>query len=453
MPGSECISVHVGQAGIQIGSSCWELYCLEHGVHKDGSLQNVPGQSAETFNFFDESPSGKVKPRAVFVDLGPSAVDEVRVGEYSGLYGEKQLVSGGLEDSGGNFARGHVTLGEQYYELALSAIEDQVERCDSLDGFLVFCSWGGGTGSGYGAQLMEHLRVNYSKSTIVQFAVQPSPSRNMDSSVLEPYNSLLAMFWTADVADYFVLFDNEALEDICKSKVWINDPKHSDYNQIISQAVSSVTSSFRFEGFCDRMESKFIGLTPFGRMKYCMTSHAPLESIEGFLGRGSRELIVDCCSEESQMMKCENLEDEKYMGINFTFRGRGLFTPYVVNDDIKYIKSTGKIQFVEWCPGGFNLELLEAPPAFHTNSRIARMDHAVSTLSNSTAMSQSFKRIAKKVDKLYSRRAFVWWLCGEGMEEGEISEGRENLKFLLEDYEDLTKDEDEDYFDEDSDYD
>ena len=27
----ECISVHVGQAGCQIGNACWELYCLEHG--------------------------------------------------------------------------------------------------------------------------------------------------------------------------------------------------------------------------------------------------------------------------------------------------------------------------------------------------------------------------------------------------------------------------------------
>ena len=28
----ECISVHVGQAGVQIGNACWELYCLEHGI-------------------------------------------------------------------------------------------------------------------------------------------------------------------------------------------------------------------------------------------------------------------------------------------------------------------------------------------------------------------------------------------------------------------------------------
>lgn len=28
----EVISIHVGQAGVQIGNACWELYTLEHGL-------------------------------------------------------------------------------------------------------------------------------------------------------------------------------------------------------------------------------------------------------------------------------------------------------------------------------------------------------------------------------------------------------------------------------------
>lgn len=34
----EVISIHVGQAGVQMGNSCWELYCLEHGIRPDGIL-------------------------------------------------------------------------------------------------------------------------------------------------------------------------------------------------------------------------------------------------------------------------------------------------------------------------------------------------------------------------------------------------------------------------------
>jgi len=28
----ECISIHISQAGIQVGNACWELYCLEHNI-------------------------------------------------------------------------------------------------------------------------------------------------------------------------------------------------------------------------------------------------------------------------------------------------------------------------------------------------------------------------------------------------------------------------------------
>jgi hypothetical protein len=34
----ECISIHIGQAGIQVGNACWELYCLEHGIKVRSSL-------------------------------------------------------------------------------------------------------------------------------------------------------------------------------------------------------------------------------------------------------------------------------------------------------------------------------------------------------------------------------------------------------------------------------
>ena len=42
----EVISIHIGQAGIQMGNSCWELYCLEHGINPDGRLSNDDSSDA-----------------------------------------------------------------------------------------------------------------------------------------------------------------------------------------------------------------------------------------------------------------------------------------------------------------------------------------------------------------------------------------------------------------------
>ena len=69
----EVLSLHIGQAGVQIGSSCWELYCLEHGIQPDGKTE-VESTSESHKTFFNESGSGKKVPRAIFVDLEPSVV-------------------------------------------------------------------------------------------------------------------------------------------------------------------------------------------------------------------------------------------------------------------------------------------------------------------------------------------------------------------------------------------
>jgi tubulin alpha len=47
-------------------------------------------------------------PRAIFVDLEPTVIDEVRTGAYRQLFHPEQLISG-KEDAANNFARGHYT--------------------------------------------------------------------------------------------------------------------------------------------------------------------------------------------------------------------------------------------------------------------------------------------------------------------------------------------------------
>ena len=76
----ECISIHVGQAGVQMGNSCWELYCLEHGIRMNGTMDLEAQSQAKVDDsystFFSETGSGKHVPRAIFMDLESRLVQE-----------------------------------------------------------------------------------------------------------------------------------------------------------------------------------------------------------------------------------------------------------------------------------------------------------------------------------------------------------------------------------------
>ena len=122
----------------------------------------------------------------------------------------------------------------------------QADQCTGLQGFLVFHSFGGGTGSGFTSLLMERLSVDYGKKSKLEFSIYPAPQ--VATAVVEPYNSILTTHTTLEHSDCAFMVDNEAIYDICRRNLDIERPTYTNLNRLIGQIVSSITASLRFDG-------------------------------------------------------------------------------------------------------------------------------------------------------------------------------------------------------------
>ncbi|KAF9587491.1 hypothetical protein IFM89_003430 [Coptis chinensis] len=226
--------------------------------------------------FFNETGGGKHVPRAIFVDLEPTVIDEVRTGTYHQLFHPEQLITS-KEDAANNFARGHYTVGKEIVDLCLDRVRKLADNCTGLQGFLVFNVVGGGIGSGLGSLLLERLSIDYGKKSKLGFSIYPSPQ--VSTVVVEPYNSVLSTHSLLEHTDVAMLLDNEAIYDICRKSLDIERPTYTNLNRLISQVISSLTTSLRFDGAINVDVIEFqTNLVPYPRIHFMLSSYAPLIS-------------------------------------------------------------------------------------------------------------------------------------------------------------------------------
>ena len=422
----EVISIHLGQAGIQAGNACWELYCLEHGIQPDGQMPSdkTIGGGDDAFNtFFSETGSGKHVPRTVFVDLEPTVVDEVRTGTYRQLYHPEQLISG-KEDAANNYARGHYTIGKEIVDLVLDRIRKLADNCTGLQGFLLFNAVGGGTGSGLGALLLERLSVDYGRKSKLSFTIYPSPQ--VSTAVVEPYNCVLSVHQLVENSDESLLLDNEALYDICFRTLKLTTPTFGDLNHLVAAVMSATTCCLRFPGQlnCD-LRKLAVNMIPFPRLHFFMIGFAPLTS------RGSQQYRALTVPELTQqmfdaknMMAAADPRHGRYLTACALFRGR--MSTKEVDEQMLNVQNKNSSYFVEWIPNNLKCAICDIPPK--------GLKMSVGFCGNSTCMQEVMKRVAEQFTSMFRRKAFLHWYTGEGMDEMEFTEAESNMNDLVSEY-------------------
>ncbi|TPX56597.1 hypothetical protein PhCBS80983_g04424 [Powellomyces hirtus] len=395
----EIISVHAGQCGNQIGAKFWEVVSDEHGIDPTGHYQGDSDLQLERISvYYNEANGGKYVPRAVLVDLEPGTMDSARAGPYGQLYRPDNFVFG-QSGAGNNWAKGYYTEGAELVESVLDVVRKEAENSDSLQGFQVFHSLGGGTGSGMGSLLVSKIREEFPDRMLATFSVMPSPK--VSDTVVEPYNATLAIHQLVENSDLSFMIDNEALYDICLRTLKITSPAYSDLNHLVSTVISGITTCLRFPGQLNADLRKLaVNMVPFPRLHFFTVGFAPLTA------RGSQayssltvpELTAQLFDAKNMMAACDPRHG-RYLTVSTIFRGK--VSTKEVEQQMYNMQTKNSSYFVEWIPSNIKTAICDIPP------RGLKM--SATFIGNTTSIQEPFKRVQVQFSAMFRRKAFLHW--------------------------------------------
>lgn len=145
----EIVTVSLGQCGNQgtriipvlcltnilsVGSAFWQRLCAEHGISKDGILEEWATEGGDRKDvFFYQADDDHYIPRAILIDLEPRVINNIMSGPFASLYNPENIfLSKDGGGAGNNWAQGYAT-GERIYDDIMDMLDRETEGSDSLE--------------------------------------------------------------------------------------------------------------------------------------------------------------------------------------------------------------------------------------------------------------------------------------------------------------------------------
>ena len=144
----EVLTINVGEAGINLGSTVWQQYALEHGMDSQGFHNGDAKWGTSCRVFYEETMANQYVPRNLMIDTQSNTIDQVKTSKYSKIVHPEFLISANEDNPANNYARGYYTVGKEIIDKVNDRLRKLVDNCDNEQGFIINHSVGGGTGSG-----------------------------------------------------------------------------------------------------------------------------------------------------------------------------------------------------------------------------------------------------------------------------------------------------------------
>jgi len=106
------------------------------------------------------------------------------------------------------------TIGKEIVVLMYDRIRKLADNCTGPQGFMMFIACGGSTGSALGCLMLERRSVVYGGKSKLCFTVWSLPQ--VSTAVAEPFSSVLCIHSLLERTDMTIMYDYEALFDICR---------------------------------------------------------------------------------------------------------------------------------------------------------------------------------------------------------------------------------------------
>ena len=418
----EILSLHLGQAGIGLGSACWELLSLEAQQYGENSL---------TEEMWTRLSGLQLAPRAVFMDSDSETGDMLRCSDLGQRLDSGQVLSG-KEDAGGIYQTHRLnTIAQNSAE----SIRRMTETCSGLQGFAVFHSLAGGTGAALSELLLDYVKTEFPKAIILSVNVFPSDMK--DESVITPYNACLSAFNLFERADISFLMDNKALSGIANSVFGICDPSYSFLNPIAAQAYSSLTATLRFPPSLDATLSEIIAnYIDYPRFHSCLLNFSPFySSFQPYCPvLSTNELCTGLFQQSAYLSTCKQLAG---LCMSCGLHLRGSISPMKASIAANWLTTSGAVKYVNWTYERVKFGVVREAALVISENEVETGGETALGIVNSTAVREVYARITQQVKGLIGKRAFWHWYEREGVEIGEVEEAIYNINGLVEDYKEV----------------
>ncbi|KAI9246774.1 tubulin gamma chain [Sporodiniella umbellata] len=433
----EIVTLQAGQCGNQIGSEFWKQICAEHGISNDGTLEDFATEGGDRKDvFFYQADDDHYIPRALLLDLEPRVINNIKTSSFANLYNPENIFTSSDGGGAGNtWPNGH-SQGEKFSDDIMDMVDREADNSDSLEGFMLLHSIAGGTGSGLGSFLLESLNDRYPKKLIQTYSVFPN-SEEVSDTVVQPYNSMLALKRLVNSADSVVVLDNAALSRIATDRLHIQQPTFEQTNQLVSTVMSSSTTTLRYPGY---MNNDLVGivasLIPTPRCHFLTTAYTPFSSEQVEKAKSIRKTTVldvmrRLLQPKNSMVSTLPSKRSCYISILNIIQGE--VDPTDVHKSLLRIRERRLASFIPWGPASIQVALSKKSPYVQTPHRVSGL-----MLANHTSVTSLFKRTRDQYDRLRKRNAFLEQyrrFSAFSDDLGEFDDSRNVVQDLIDEYE------------------